>query len=697
MARYRLLASVLAVILLGIVSGCGMPERHEEPRAKGGVLDLREWRFEQDGRVDLRGTWTFYPNQLLTSVDGAGGNAAQVVVPGTWNNYEGAFGIRHGKGYGTYRLLVLAETDEPTLSIRIPNVFTAYKLLVNGEGIASRGIVSATEQDAVASQSPQLATFVMPKSGEIELLLQVSNYHHRRGGIWVDPKLGATSDMIEHQTRLTAQSMVLFGSLTIVGLYHIALFARRREESFTLHFGLLCIFIGLRTIVTGETLLQRWIPGLSWETGLKIDYASLTLSALSAYMYIFSLFPREASKRVGRAIVNCSMMLCSAVLLFPAYHYSRLLSVFQLFIVAVSLFILYALFTAKRRNRDGAGFVLIGVFVFTLTVLNDMVYYNEWYMTTELVPIGLFFFILMQAVILSSRFSGALRKVETISGALRELNLHLEDRIEERTDALRRSKENLEATNRRLERMERSRRHLMTNISHDLRTPMTLIQGYLEALQDGVVQGVEQQGQYIRMALGKIGGLNRLIGDLFELAKLESGQVPLRIEPVSVQQWAYLIRDSFGLDVESRGMAFAVEGMGDGAAEGEAVGWDRVRVSIDEGRMNQVLANLVYNALKYMHAGGRLTVGFRFMEEPGRLELSVSDTGEGISEEDMPYLFDRFYKKDKPRASKDSGSGIGLAIVKEIIELHNGTIEAASEPGQGTTFRIVLPATKEEA
>jgi signal transduction histidine kinase len=695
LARYRILAAVLTVILLAIVSGCGMPDRQEEPKAKGGVLDLRDWRFEQDGRVDLRGTWTFYPNQLLTSAEAAGGKADQVVVPGTWNNYSESYGINHGKGYGTYRILILTDTDEPTLSIRVPNVFTAYKLLVNGEEIASRGTVSASEQDAVASQSPQLATFVMPASGEIELLFQVSNYHHRRGGIWVDPKLGATPDMIEHQTRLTAQSMVLFGSLTIVGLYHIALFARRREESFTLHFGLLCIFIGLRTIVTGETLLQRWMPGLSWETGLKIDYASLTLSALSAYMYIFSLFPHEASKRVGRAIVNCSMILCSAVLLFPAYHYSRLLSVFQLFIVAVSLFILYALFTAKRRNRDGAGFVLIGVLVFTLTVLNDMVYYNEWYMTTELVPIGLFFFILMQAVILSSRFSGALRKVETISGALRELNLHLEDRIEERTDALRRSKEKLEASNRRLERMERSRRHLMTNISHDLRTPMTLIQGYLEALQDGVVQGVEQQGQYIRMALGKIGGLNRMIGDLFELAKLESGQVPLRIEPVSVQQWACLIRDNFGLDVESRGMAFAVVGMD--AIEAEAVGWDRVRVNIDEGRMNQVLANLVYNALKYMHAGGRLTIGFRFLDEPSRLEVSVTDTGEGISAEDMPYLFDRFYKKDKPRASADSGSGIGLAIVKEIIELHNGTIEAASEPGQGTTFRIVLPAKKEEA
>jgi signal transduction histidine kinase len=142
-------------------------------------------------------------------------------------------------------------------------------------------------------------------------------------------------------------------------------------------------------------------------------------------------------------------------------------------------------------------------------------------------------------------------------------------------------------------------------------------------------------------------------------------------------------------------MAFAVVGMD--AVEAEEVGWDRVRVSIDEGRMNQVLANLVYNALKYMHVGGRLTIGFRFLDGPRKLEVSVSDTGEGISAEDMPYLFDRFYKKDKPRASTDSGSGIGLAIVKEIIELHNGTIEAASEPGQGTTFRIVLPAKKEEA
>jgi len=692
--RYGTAAAVFLILL--IATGCGATDRPEQPAAHGGVLDLRDWRFAEDGRVALRGTWHFYPGMLLSDSDEAvQAEGKPVTLPGTWNDYSREFGIAHGKGYGTYRLVVLADTDEPTLSIRIPNVFTAYKLYVNGETVAERGRVSAAEADAVASQTPQLATFVTPADGKIELLLQVSNFHHRRGGIWVDPKLGATTEMVELQTRLTAQSMVLIGSLTIVGLYHIALFARRREEAFTLHFGLLCIFIALRTIVTGETLLQRWVPGLSWETGLKIDYASLTLSALSAYMYIFSLFPHEASKRVGRAIVSCSMVLCAIVLLFPAYQYSRLLTVYQLFIVAVSLFILFALLSAKRRNRAGAGFVLAGVLVFTLTVLNDMVYYNEWYMSTELVPLGLFFFILMQALILSSRFSGALHKVETVSGALRELNLHLEDRIEERTDALRRSKEKLEASNRRLERMERSRRHLMTNISHDLRTPMTLIQGYLEALQDGVVQGAEQQAQYIRMALGKIGGLNRLIGDLFELAKLESGQVPLKIEPVPVTDWAYLIQDSFGLDIESRGMAFSLDGL-DGSSGERGTPWEKLRVNIDEGRMNQVIANLVYNALKYMQPGGKLTVAFGYDESRRRLVLTITDTGDGIAAEHMPYLFDRFYKKDDARQGASGGSGIGLAIVKEIIELHNGTIEAESEVGQGTSFRIELPAMKEE-
>lgn len=693
MPRMLAIAMVVLLILSG-TAGCGSADEAERRTAEDGVLDLRQWRFDRDLLAPLGGEWMFYPNKLLTpsSPDRETGGIP-VQVPNSWNNYPAELGYANGIGYGTYRLTVLLDEGEPTMSVRVPNLYTSYKLWINGKPAAARGTVSANSDEADPSQSPQIATF-QSDGGRAELLLQVSNYHHRRGGVWAELELGRTTDVVERQTRLTAQTMVLFGALTVVGLYHIALFVLRREETFTLHFGLLCLFVGIRTIVTGEMLLLRWMPGIPWEAGLKIDYLSLTLSALAGYLYVFELFPKDASNRVRYAVGIAAAVMCAYVLLFPAYQYTQLLGFFQLFIAAVSLYAVYVLIVARLRRREGASIVLMGIFVFVATILNDMVYYNEWYRTTELVPIGLFFFILMQAVILSTRFSGALRKVETVSEALRELNAHLEDRIEERTVALRRSKEKLEASNRELEKMERSRRHLLTNISHDLRTPMTLVQGYLEAMQDGVVKGEAQQAKYVRMMLGKIDGLNRLIAELFELSKLESGQVRLELRETVVADWAESLREYFGLDVESRGMALSVSAAEEesGLPHGECA-----RVRIDEARMNQALANLVYNAIKHMQPGGELRLRFRHDRTAHKLLLEVSDTGSGIEAEDMPFIFDRFYKKDKSRNSAGGGSGIGLAIVKEIIELHGGTIEAESRPGEGATFRIALPASLIEA
>lgn len=688
-AAIRLIAVLLAAAaLLAGLSGCGTERYDELPEAADGVLDLTSWDFS-DGQAAMNGEWLFYPHRLLEPSDMPAEDGVLAEVPRSWNSYSPALGFDGGLGYGTYRLLVLTDSAEPTLSIRVPNIYTAYRLWVNGELVASRGTPAISADAAVPAQSPRIATFASPPDGKLDILLQAANFHHRRGGIWVDLTIGATPDVIAAQTNVTAQSMVLFGSLMIIGLYHIALFAKRREESFTLHFGLLCLFVGIRVVVTGENLLMRWVPAVTWEAGLMIDYCALTLSALSGYLYVFALFPKEASVKIGRAVIGCAMLLCAGVLLMPPYLYTKLLLVYQGYIIVVSILIFCSLVQAKRRKREGAGFVLAGVAVFTFAALNDMIYYNEWGRTTELVPVGLFFFILMQAVVLSSRFSWALRNVETVSGALRELNVHLEDRIEERTEALQRMNKQLEASNDRLERMEKSRRHLMTNISHDLRTPMTLVQGYLEAMQDGLVQDREKQAQYVKMMLGKIESLNRLIGELFELSKLESGQAPLDKRLVAVHEWAAALYERHALDIETQGMAFEMK-MIDDCASDDAV----VVAEIDEARMEQAISNLIYNAIKYAGEGGSLRLSFGFDRNRQLLAVELSDTGTGIDPDDLPFIFDRFYMKDKSRNSAQGGSGIGLAIVKEIVELHGGTVEALSTPGSGATIRLNLPASE---
>jgi len=675
-----------AVLLLTGAAGCGAAASERPPSAVGGELDLSAWPLSSGKPVPLAGEWQLYPHKLLTPGSALERERTHIVtLPQSWNSYPPGLGYGDGQGYGTYRLVVKVPPAEPVLALQMPNIFSAYKLYVNGRELGGSGKVGKSREESAARQQPQIITFA--SGGErVELLLQVANFQHRLGGVWADLELGTPASVIGKHDNAVSRQMMLFGSLAIIGLYHAGLYALRREEPFTLHFGLLCLFVALRITVTGERFLLHWLPGFPWELGLKIEYLSLVASALSGFLYVYYLFPRDAV-RLSRPVANA---LCSVFALYviasPAYDYTRVLPVFQLFVIAMSAYTLYILTTALRRGREGASFVLVGVAIFVGAVVNDVMFYNEWIRSTELVPAGLFFFILLQAAILSRRFSRALRKVEDVSAELRELNAHLEERIEERTDALRRTNEALAVSNRELEKLEASRRRLLTNISHDLRTPVTLIQGYLEAMQDGVVQGPEQTNNYVRMMLGKIGGLNRLIADLFELSKLEAGQIPFEFKRMSAAEWLQDIEALYEADIRSGGLAFRCEY--DGGPEGRAA--ETVFAAIDPNRMNQVLGNLIYNALKHTEAGGTITVAARWREEAGKLALSVRDTGSGIAAEDMPYIFERFYKKDKSRNSAGGGSGIGLAIAKEIVERHGGTIAAESSPGAGAEFRIEL-------
>jgi len=668
-------------------------EQTQRPKATEGVIDLRKWSFKTDGIIDLDGDWSFHPHKLLPPEEANAKRAQSFVpVPRSWNSYPESLGFEGGQGYATYKLTVLVTPSDQRLTIRVPNIFSAYKLWVNGKVLACAGVVGTNRESSSAEQYPRLVSFDATQE-RVDLVIQVSNFQHRKGGIWVGFTLGETKEIVNDQIKVTVQETVIFGSLFIIGLYHIGLYAFRRQERFTLYFGLLCLLVAARTSVTGDSYAMQLFPFVTWEIGMKVEYVTFALSAVAGYMYIYGLFPKDASVRVKKAVISIGALSCLPILLLPALHFTKLLPVLQLFVLSVGLYALYVLIMAQRHRREGAVFVLTGMAVFVLTVMNDMLFYNEWFASTQLVPLGLFFFIIMQSFIISSRFSNALRRVEQVSSELRELNVHLEERIEERTEALRAANVTLEMTNRELARLEKSRRHLMTNISHDLRTPITLLQGYLEAMQDGVVKTQEQQQKYVRMMLGKVTGLNRLIRDLFELTKLEAGQLRFNYTEVLLLDWMERLKEHFELDVRSQDLTFQCYPHPSATTEEGGLPPEQIILQIDQQRMDRVMANIIYNAIKYTPEGGGITLTFQYEPERKRVVVRVRDTGNGIAPEHLPFIFDRFYKKDMARNSAGGGSGLGLAIAKEIVEAHDGMIGVESEPGEGTTIWFTLPAS----
>jgi len=222
------------------------------------------------------------------------------------------------------------------------------------------------------------------------------------------------------------------------------------------------------------------------------------------------------------------------------------------------------------------------------------------------------------------------------------------------------------------------RKRLLADIAHELRTPLAIIQGNLEGMIDGVV---EKNNDQLRSLHEETVYLNRLIKDLRDLSLAEAGQLMLEKTPTDIN--AVIVR-----------AIHLLKPLADEKKIDLVMNLQPVPVLlVDASRINQVLNNLLTNALRYTPSKGTITVSsfITLLKNQEWLELTVTDSGIGISEEDLPFVFDHFYRSDKSRDKKSGGSGIGLAIVRQLIEIHGGLVEAVSRPGKGSSFRLFLP------
>ena len=230
----------------------------------------------------------------------------------------------------------------------------------------------------------------------------------------------------------------------------------------------------------------------------------------------------------------------------------------------------------------------------------------------------------------------------------------------------------------RLGSVEQTRRRLLADLGHEMRTPVAMLEAYLEALEDGVATLDAATAELLRAQTKR---LARLSDDITSVSRAEEGQVGLHVRPVRPESVATAAADAAAEAYQAKGVHL-VTNIATGLPE----------LSLDPQRMGQVLGNLLDNALRHTPTGGTVTISACLSPGTGDVELSVADTGEGIPAAHLPHLFERFYRVDTARDRTHGGSGIGLAIAKALVEAHDGQLSATSPgAGQGSTFRILLP------
>ena len=234
-------------------------------------------------------------------------------------------------------------------------------------------------------------------------------------------------------------------------------------------------------------------------------------------------------------------------------------------------------------------------------------------------------------------------------------------------------------------RMDKLRTDFIANVSHELRTPISMLQGYSEAIVDDIAGSEAEKMEMAQIIYDESLRMGRLVNDLLDLARLESGKMNLTYDLVSVSPYLKRITSKFYGLARDKGITITTHLQDDG------INWN-----FDPDRIEQVLTNLIDNAIRHTPAGGKIDVIQKMSDRRG-LIIDVKDSGSGIPEEDLPFVFERFYKADKARTRGRSGTGLGLAIVKNIIDAHDGYISVNSLPEKGTTFSFILPRILENA
>lgn len=222
-------------------------------------------------------------------------------------------------------------------------------------------------------------------------------------------------------------------------------------------------------------------------------------------------------------------------------------------------------------------------------------------------------------------------------------------------------------------------KELISNISHDLKTPITAIKGYVEGIMDGVASSPEKLDKYIRTIYNKANDMDRLIDELTFYSKIDTNKIPYAFSKINVDGYFRDCAEEVGLDMESRNIEFGYFNYVS----------DEVMVIADAEQMKRVINNIIGNSVKYLDKE-RGIINIRIKDVGDFVQVEIEDNGRGIAAKDLPYIFDRFYRTDSSRNSSQGGSGIGLSIVRKIIEDHGGRIWATSKEGMGTEMHFVL-------
>lgn len=645
--------SFLALIIMLVAC-----EAQTQRTAEKGVFDLTTGILEP---IELNGQWDFFWQSFLHHEDiqnledrnGSGTDQLQisteqnfiqdyVEVPGLWNRMDPPL---PGFGYATYRLNILLPEEPATYSFDIPYMATAYSFFLNGEKVYSSGIPGKSRDTTTPLSKPGVVTRTLQGSNEI--IIHVANFHHRNGGMWHPIKMGLETAIKERHLQRLGMQFFIWGALAIIGIYHLVIFLIWQKDYIALYLGFFTLLMAFREVLTGDVIFSQIFPGFPYEWRMRFEYWTFFLGLFSFTEYFRRLYFQEVHFIIARIISLAGLLGFIFTLLTPLRLFSHSIPLFLYFLAVCGFYGFYVVLKALFHSKKKDSIIMLFSMVLMLVGLTaSFLHFTFIFRSSEFFPAFFLVFIMLQSVIFARRVGRSHKEVEALSEKLVE--------------------------------MDRLKDEFMASTSHEIRTPLNGMIGIAES----ILQSKKRIEPYLRKDIELIvesgRKLSNLVNDVMDLSRLQHHDLKLSKAPLDLFDQVEMVLNLSRPLTDGKSIELI-----------NNIGENLPPLYADETRFIQIMHNLIGNAIKFTDEGFVQVDAFI---ENGMFTISVEDSGQGVKDEDKEKIFESYTQLESVDTRRHGGTGLGLPITRNLVNLHGGKIHVEDGRTGGARFVFSLPA-----
>ena len=645
--RMLMLITLVVVIFLTFYSLWAM--RFQRPHytvalpVTGGVWDLREFDFSA-GNALIEGDVEFIPFQLLTPQEFAL-KESEIVIGEAFEN-----------DYSTSRIRLLLPDGIYACSFR--SIDFAQRTYINGFWVSDIGLPGSSAETVVPRTAELYYTF-QTQDGVVEIIQQGSNFVHKEGSNHDKLLIGLPESLSWLRARELFVVQFYMGCFMALLIIHAALYYISSNVLSNIFCALFCAVWLIRTGTTGPKVWSSVFPQLSWYISIKSEYISLPLSMIFLLLVIHDRFPGLVQKGFLYGTLSLSSGYCVFCLLTDTITMSRSLPAYYAVLIIVIIYIIVRFICSLRSILPEQLVLLVAIIILMYSVVVDVLYYSG---------IRFLFFTYMPIMDSTALIFVFFQMISMLYATMRDV---------EQSRAL---KQELIAENAVLERVNHIKNEFLGNISHELRTPLTIISTHAQLTKSRELMRDEPNDYVVDkmlMIVSEVEHLSEMVEQLLDVSKLEEDGITLVLAMEDIRSLIENVTGFFSplaLKSDNRLIIKIAPNLPPTLCDGR--------------RIRQVILNLITNSVRFTRHG---TITVEAELGGDCIIIAVTDTGTGIREDVLPYIFDRYYSASSAVGETATGTGIGLFLAKYIIEQHGGKIWANSIYGEGTTISFTLP------